>query len=309
MWVYSRQNCAPEALGSGWGSPPIARARRFSVRRFLARRFRAISAGDPKVIRREIFFGFALLLVFSISSEVYSEEIVLASAVSLREPMEEIVSRFEVSHPDSEVRIVFGASSTIARQIEFGAPIEIFISADARWVDYLVRLSRVDKSDTFSIGSNRLVVINKKGAALDIESGSDLVSGEVERVALPPESVPLGRYARVWLDGQGLSGSIDSRAIVTEHARATTAAVEHGHADAAIVYRTDALGSSEVEISFEIPAVDQPEIIYSAALLRPASKNKNAQEFFAYLKTPETSAILEQAGFGLLRASTGLDPR
>ena len=307
MWVRSRRNIGPETLGSG--SQPIARACRFSIRRLLARLFRSISAQAPRMTRREILFGFAFFLVPSISLEAHSEDILLAAAVSLREPMEEIASRFEFSHPGTEVRIVFGASSTIARQIEFGAPIEIFISADARWVDYLVRLSRVDKSDTFSIGSNRLVVINKKGAALEIESGSDLVSEEVERVALPPESVPLGRYARVWLDGQGLSGSIDSRAIVTEHARATTAAVEHGHADAAIVYRTDALGSSEVEISFEIPSVDQPEIIYSAALLRPASKNRNAQEFFAYLKTPETSAILEQAGFGLVRASAGLDPR
>ena len=309
MWVCSRQNYTPENFSLGWGSPPIARACRFFIRRFLARQFCANSARALKVIRGEIFFGFALLLVFSISSEAYSEDIVLASAVSLREPIEKIVSGFETLHPDTEVRIIFGASSTIARQIEFGAPIEIFISADVRWIEYLVRLSRADKSDTFSIGSNRLVVINKKGAALGIESGSDLVSGEVERVALPPESVPLGRYARVWLDGQGLSGSLDSRTIVTEHARATTAAVEHGHADAAIVYKTDALGSSGVEISFEIPDVDQPEIIYSAALLRPASKDKNAQEFFAYLKTPETSAILEQAGFGPLRGSVGLERR
>jgi len=259
------------------------------------------------VIRREIFFGFALLFVLSISPKAYSEDVFLASAVSLREPMKEIVNRFEASHPHTEVRIIFGASSTIARQIEFGAPTEIFISADARWVDYLAGLSRVDKSDTFSIGSNSLVVINKKGFALDIESGSDLVSEEVERVALPPESVPLGRYARIWLDRQGLSDSLDSRTIVTEHARATTAAVEHGHADAAIVYKTDALGSSDIEISFEISSVDQPEIIYSAALLRSASRNRGAQEFFAYLQKPEALVILEQAGFGFVRGSAGID--
>ena len=105
--------------------------------------------------------------------------------------------------------------------------------------------------------------------------------------------MPLGRYARIWLDRQGLSDSLDSRTIVTEHARATTAAVEHGHADAAIVYKTDALGSSDIEISFEISSVDQPEIIYSAALLRSASRNRGAQEFFAYLQKPEALDALE----------------
>ena len=247
-------------------------------------------------VRRASSWIFILLFCTS-SSLALAEEILLASAVSLREPVEEIARDFELSHPEARVRIVFGASSTLARQIEFGAPTEILLSADETWIEHLAGLGLIEQADSFQIGRNRLVVVNRKGSGLAIGSVSDFRSEKVERVALPPASVPLGRYARLWLAQQDLLDSIDSKTIVTEHARATIAAVENGHADVALVYRTDALRSSGVEISFEIPVSDQPKIVYWAALLGAAHHNENARALLDYLKSPEAMVVLGKSGF------------
>ncbi|MEE3326927.1 MAG: molybdate ABC transporter substrate-binding protein [Myxococcota bacterium] len=249
----------------------------------------------------------ALFLTGLATSSAISDEIVLSAAVSLREPIEEISRNFEMTHPDTEIRVVLGASSTLARQIEFGAPASIFLSADREWVAYLVELSLIDEADPFPIGSNRLVVVRRKGARLDLLSPADLASADVERLALPPESVPLGRYARLWLEGHGLAQSMDEKVVVTEHARATLAAVENGHADTALVYETDALRSPKVEVAYEIPSVEQPQIVYLATLLQSGRSNDEARAFVSYLKSQEARMILVEAGFNSAPSATTRD--
>lgn len=226
-------------------------------------------------------------------------EIVIGAAVSLREPVEEMVRDFRATHPEAEIQVVFGASSTLARQIEFGAPLAIFLSADPQWIDHLIERSLIDEEDAFQIASNQLWVVKKKGSELKVADPADLFSAPVERLALPPESVPLGRYARLWLEGHDANTTMPGDVVITEHAQATLAAVENGHADAALVYRTDALRSTEVDVAYEIPASEQPEIVYSGVLLRSARANKQARDLLAYLKSPRARKILDEAGFGL----------
>ncbi|MFP8873317.1 MAG: molybdate ABC transporter substrate-binding protein, partial [Myxococcota bacterium] len=168
------------------------------------------------------------------------------------------------------------------------------------WVEQLVSLSLVDGSDHFRIASNRLVVVTRRGADLKIGSPADLSGSQIDRIAVPPLAVPLGRYARAWLDRYGLAEALESRIVVSEHARATLSAVEHGHADAAIVYETDANRSSKVEVAYWIPVSEHPEIIYSAALLRSAHQHDGARQFHEYLGSPVAKSILRRAGFSPL---------
>ncbi|MFP6638814.1 MAG: molybdate ABC transporter substrate-binding protein [Myxococcota bacterium] len=242
-------------------------------------------------------FWLRLFLFGAVCTGASAAEVLVGSAVSLRAPMEELSLRFEATHPGTHVRWTFGSSSNLARQIQFGGPIDVFVSADERWVERLISLSLVDASDHFRIASNRLVVVTRRGAGLEINSPADLAGAEIDPIAVPPVAVPLGRYARAWLDHKGLAETLESRTVVTEHARATLAAVEHGYADAAIVYETDANQSSRVEVAYRIPISEHPEIIYSAALLRNAKQDRSARQFHEYVGSPEAKSILRRAGF------------
>ncbi|MEE3325945.1 MAG: molybdate ABC transporter substrate-binding protein, partial [Myxococcota bacterium] len=113
---------------------------------------------------------FWCLFCFSASAS----EIWVGSAVSLRAPMEEVSRQFELAHPGVRVRGTFGSSSNLARQIEFGAPIQVFVSADEYWVERLISASLVKPMDHFRLASNRLVVVIRRGADIQIRSPADL---------------------------------------------------------------------------------------------------------------------------------------
>ena len=244
-------------------------------------------------------------LSLPVASIALSEEVVLGAAASLREPIQAMVDDFQLDHPETGVRVVFGASNSIARQIEFGAPIAVFLSADPEWVAYLVDRSLVVKDEPFPIASNRLALVKEKGSELSVHVPSDLASTEIQRVALPPPSVPLGRYARMWLRAGGLAESVESKAMVTEHAQATLAAVENGHADIAFVYESDAVRSDKVEIAYEIASQEQPRIVYSATRVGTDLPTEQERALVSYLKSPRARMILEEAGFGAVGSSDG----
>ena len=254
--------------------------------------------GTRRAKGRSWVFFLTFWLFLPIASSALSEEIVLGAAASLREPVQAMIDDFQAEHPEAGVRVVFGASNSIARQIEFGAPIAVFLSADPEWVAYLVDRSLVGKDEPFPIASNRLALVKEKGSELSVDAPSDLASTQIKRVAIPPSSVPLGRYARMWLRVGGLAESVDSKAMVTEHAQATLAAVENGHADIAFVYESDAVRSGKVEIAYEIDSQDQPRIVYSATRVGTALPSEQERLLVSYLKSPRARMILEEAGFG-----------
>jgi molybdate transport system substrate-binding protein len=113
---------------------------------------------------------------------------------------------------------------------------------------------------------------------------------------MPNGAVPVGRYAREWLARRGLLDRLAPRFVLTEHARATLAAVDAGHADVALVYATDARLARHATIAFEVPPSEQPRIVYSVALVRGAAPE--AAGLFAWLASPAARQILQRAGFG-----------
>ncbi len=224
-----------------------------------------------------------------------AEEILVASAVSLREPLAEIARRFERAHPDVRVRLSFGASSVLAAQVRAGAPIDLLVAADERIVHALAEDGIA--GDPIVVAGNRLVVIQAEGAAARITSAEDLMGPSIRRIAVPPRAVPVGRYARGWLVRLGLLDKLAPRMVQTEHARATLAAVDAGDADAAIVYATDAQIARSARIAFELPAAEQPRIVYAAARIAEARQPEDADAFLDFLTAPGAQKTLAAAGF------------
>ncbi len=224
-------------------------------------------------------------------------ELLVAAAVSLREPVGEIARAFEAEPPGSRARLAFGATNQLAAQVRAGAPIDVLLSADERIVDALVEEGLVPADAHFPLASNRLVVMQAPDAAIPLRGPADLASPELRRIAIPEDAVPVGHYARDWLRRRGLLEALLPRIVASEHARATLAAVEHGHADAAIVYATDARLARSAVVAFEVPAAEQPRIVYVAARVATTSQRPLADAFLAFLRGPRAAALLAAAGF------------
>jgi molybdate transport system substrate-binding protein len=145
--------------------------------------------------------------------------------------------------------------------------------------------------------NNRLVVV-ARDAEVEIESPEALRDEGIRRIAIPSPAVPVGRYAREWLARNDLLDVLDARAVQTEHARATLMAVDHGHADVAIVYETDARLARNAVVAYRIADADQSVIEYVALLCPEAAASPLAERWLHFMAEPEAREALEAAGFG-----------
>jgi len=191
----------------------------------------------------------------------------------------------------------FGASSLLARQIEEGAPADIFFSADEAKMDGLEAKGLVVKETRKSRLSNTLVIVvaTEKGAA--IESPKDLTTDKVKRLALAePRTVPAGIYAKEYLQKQNLWAAVESKVVPTENVRAALSAVEAGNAEAGIVYKTDAAISKKTSVAYEVPARDSPAISYPVALVKESKQAEAAKKFLQHLDSAAAARAPARVG-------------
>ncbi len=220
-------------------------------------------------------------------------DLVVGAAASLREPVSQIAALHERA-TGQRVRLVFGASSALAAQVRAGAPLDLLISADVEISQRLHARGAVEPPRAF--GTNRLVVLVAEDLEARVASAPDLAQPALRRLAVPDRAVPVGRYARAWLAHHDLLEPLRDRMVQTEHARATLAAVEQGHAQAAIVYRTDAQRAQRARIAFEIAIEEHPPIRYALSVVR-GGNTEPARAFAARFATPEARSALTGAGF------------
>jgi molybdate transport system substrate-binding protein len=192
------------------------------------------------------------------------------------------------------VQLGFGASSVLAAQVRAGAPVDVLVSADSRIAERLEQEGLAAVRST--VAHNRLVVVAREGGP-PIETPRDLAGPEVKRVAIPEYAVPVGRYAREWLARHGIAEAVLERAVRTEHARATLAAVDQGLVDLAIVYVTDASLARRAHVALAIPDADQPRIDYVALVLADARRPALARAFLDFLRGTYARKVLADAGF------------
>ncbi len=237
----------------------------------------------------------ALLLVLNASARAAT--IRVFAAASLTDSLKEISAAYQRQTGD---KIVFnlGASSFLARQIEEGAPADIFFSADDAKMDALEAKGLLVKSSRRSRLSNSLVIVVASDSVLKIASAEDLGRADVKRVALAdPKTVPAGIYAKAYLIKAKLWPAVSAKVVPTDNVRAALAAVESGNVEAGLVYKTDAAISKRVKVACEISGADAPAIHYPMALLKEARAPEAARKFLAHLASPEAGRVFEKFGF------------
>lgn len=242
---------------------------------------------------KRMLAGFLLALIAAPSR---AEEVLVFAAASLTESLQEIGKACE-ARTGAAVRFSFGASSDFARQIQAGAPADVFFSADTAKMDALEKAGLVRHADRREFLSNQLVVVVPGSSSLRVAGAEDLA--KLPRLALAdPEAVPAGIYARRWLEAEGVWIGLKPKVIPTLDVRATLAAVESGSVEAGLVYRTDAAMSNRVRVVFVV--TNGPAITYSVAKL-VRSKSSAAQRFVDYAAGEQGRAVFERRGFTVLK--------
>ena len=211
--------------------------------------------------RRHLIYVICLLGLLS-APLASAGELMVYVAASLTDSLKEIGAAYEKSHRQV-VRFNFGASSLLARQIQEGGPVDLFFSADEANMDVLQGKGLLLSGTRRDLLSNSLVFIVPMQGGHELKAAADLTGAEWKRIALAqPDSVPAGVYARQYLTSLHLWDKIKERVVPTENVRAALAAIESSDADVGVVYKTDALISKKVKITFEVPAATGPKISY-----------------------------------------------
>jgi len=228
---------------------------------------------------------------------VHAAEVTVFAAASLTDSLREIAVGYE-KQSDAKIVFNFGASSTLARQIEEGAPADIFFSADEAKMDGLEQKGLILKQTRKSRLSNSLVIVVAVEPGAAIDSPKDLATDKVKRLALAePKTVPAGIYAKEYLQKQNLWPAVESKVVPTENVRAALAAVEAGNVEAGIVYKTDAAISKKVKVAYEVPVKDSPAISYPMAVVKESKQPEAARKFHQYLGSRDADKIFERFGF------------
>jgi len=240
--------------------------------------------------------GFLVLLLAFYSQPARGERVVVFAAASLHDVMDELTASFAVQHSGAEFIRNHAASGTLARQIAAGAPADIYLSANPRWLDFLMEKDRIAEGRVATLARNDLVFIGRE--ALEIVQLEDLL--QLERIALgSPSSVPAGEYAVHALEAAGLYGILEqqSRLVMARDVRQALIYADRGEVDGAFVYRTDGRMAKRAVIHFAVPGALYPEVFYPMALTTRGAKNKAADEFFHFLQGEKAQRILERHGF------------
>lgn len=242
-----------------------------------------------------------LLLILLLALPLRAAEVRVFAAASLSDVLSEIARAYEKTSGD---RIVFnfGASSILARQIERGAPADLFLSADEETMNALARRGLIDPRTRASVLSNTLVIVVPRRDGASITHARQLAEPRMPSIALAePSSVPAGIYARRYLEKLGIWVKVAPKVIPTDNVRAALAAVASGNAAAAIVYRTDARISRDVRVAVEISRAEGPQISYPFALLTEGEQPRAARRFLAHLRSQASRTIFARYGFDVLR--------
>ena len=247
---------------------------------------------------KKLIISLTALLALCLSAP--AAEITVFAAASLTDSLKQIAAVYEKQSGD-KITFNFGASSTLARQIEEGAPADIFFSADEAKMDGLEKRDLIVKTTRQSRLGNALVVVVPINSALAIKSAADLTNAAINKIALADtKAVPAGIYARVWLENQQLWSIIEPKVVPTENVRGALAAVESENAEAGVVNKTDAGLSKKVTIAFEVPATDTPKITYPMAMVKESKQPEAGKKFLDYLASEDAGQVFQRFGFILL---------
>lgn len=257
------------------------------------------SSLSTRVIRRAAGVAVAagLAVAATLGSAQAAEKLTVFAAASMKDALESIGSAY-TEEAGTKVVFSFASSSAVARQIEAGAPADIFISADVKWMDYVNKAEAIDASTVRNVAANTLVVVAPKDEAKPLELTEDAILeriGEGRMAIGTPESVPAGRYGKASLTALGLWDAVEGKLAPMENVRVTLAAVARGEAPLGIVYGSDAAIEPDVAVVATFPDDSHAPIVYPGAVTTNA--DAEAIKFLDYLSSPAAREIFAKVGF------------
>ena len=243
-----------------------------------------------------VFFFSLILLFAAFTVSADAEEVRISAAASLTEAIKELVANYHQDNPTVELLPNFASSGALAKQIDAGAPADIYISANPKWVDYLQQQGLIADATKKVLVQNRLVVVG----FTDDSIGSLQQLPELQRVAIcSPQTSPAGKYAEQALTKVGVYTQLvgEQRLIMAKDVRQALLYADRGEVDVAFVYRTDALLAKQVKILFEVPQKYYPQVIYPAVLTKTGAKQSAAGAFYAYFFSADAQQVFRKYGF------------
>lgn len=229
------------------------------------------------------------------------DQVTVFAAASLQDALNDVGAAY-TRRTGQPVRVSYAASSAIARQLEQGAPADLFVSADREWMDHAAQRRLIAPASRRDLLSNRLVLIAPAGSKVQLSVGPGMPLAKAlgpGRLAMAAPEVPAGRYARAALTSLGVWPSVQARVAPAESVRAALQFVARGEAPLGVVYETDARLDRRVRIVGVFPPSSHPPIVYPASLTARGARSGAASAFLTYLSGPEAKAIFRDYGFSV----------
>lgn len=238
-----------------------------------------------------------LLLTVCFAASAHAAQITVSAAASLTNAFAEVKEAFEKKYPDIKITTNFAASNPLLRQIEEGAPVDVFASADQATMDKAAEKKLIDDASRVNFALNSLVLIAPADSKAPLAKVEDLKEGTITKIAIGnPASVPAGRYGKDALTKAGLWDTLEKKYIMGESVRQTLAYVVRGEVEAGIVYMTDAKqGGDKVRIVTELSGHEP--VLYPIAIIKKSAAHKEAKMFIDFVLSDEGKAILAKYGF------------
>jgi molybdate transport system substrate-binding protein len=229
------------------------------------------------------------------------QPLLVSAASSLKDVLAKVDPLFEQRYPALKVTYNFGASGVLQKQIEQGAPSDVFISAGKKQLDALQTQGLVAIQTRRNLLTNRLVLIAPKRATLPLKDFQGLADSTVKKIAVgEPKSVPVGEYTEELFKTLGIMDRLKPKLVLSNSVRSVLAAVESGNMDAGIVYATDAKISGKVRAIATAPENLHSPIVYPIAVLKNSKHLESAKTYVQFLSSPSAQRIFKDAGFGLV---------
>ena len=254
------------------------------------------------MIRRWLSLVLALLLAIGLGLPAAAQgQVTIFAAASLRNALDRAAAEYARETGTPPARISYAASSALARQIEQGAPADLFISADSDWMDYLAGKRLIRPGTRVDLFTNRLALIAPRDSTVKLVIGRGFPLAQAlgaGRLAMAGSEVPAGKYGEASLMALGVWDQVRDKTARGENVRAALQFVARGEAPLGIVYDTDALTEPQVKIVGLFPESSHPRIVYPGAAI---TDNPQAKAFLAWLHGPKGAAVFRPFGFAALR--------
>ena len=263
---------------------------------------RGVGVAVFAAIRRPILQSAALAVLLAgsgLQTQAQFRDVLVFGAASLKNALEEANNLFLFEN-GSGIKVSYGASSALAKQIENGAPADVFISADPDWMDYVAERKLINPETREKFLGNKLVLITGANSNVALTIGQNFPLAQAlgnGRLAMAdPAAVPAGKYGKAALQKLGVWASVANKVAPAQDVRAALLFVSRGEAPLGIVYQTDAAADKNVKIVATFPESTHPPIIYPIAILA-GSTNGVAPVYVQYLLSPKAAPFFEKQGF------------